>query len=395
MFRLPIDRVFTIKGFGTIVTGTVLGGEVAIGDELAVIPSGLDRARARHRGPRRGGRARGRRPSRGAQPRRRRGRRSRARRPARASRAGRRLAHPRRRAALPRDGAGAAPAALEGARPPRHRAGAGDARARRRGPARAGRDRARAAADRSRRRRSARCPAITSSCAGSSRRRAHGSTIGGGRDHPRARAEGAQGEQHAATVGDARGRAARSTDRARRASAAARRAVARRARAAARPPRRGARRPLATLVAGGELLVTGTGEHAHYLHAQAVAELEAQDRRARRGASPTACRARSCARSCPRRCRRARTTRSSPGSAARARRERRAIACASRDAARGPRSRRSRPAVLAKLEATGVEPPRPKELAGRCSGSTEPQVEGRARPPDRGEARRSRSSPTS
>jgi selenocysteine-specific elongation factor len=41
VFRMPIDRVFTVKGFGTIVTGTVLGGEVAVGDELAVVPSGL------------------------------------------------------------------------------------------------------------------------------------------------------------------------------------------------------------------------------------------------------------------------------------------------------------------------------------------------------------------
>lgn len=41
VFRLPIDRVFTVKGFGTIVTGTVLGGRVALGDELSVIPSGL------------------------------------------------------------------------------------------------------------------------------------------------------------------------------------------------------------------------------------------------------------------------------------------------------------------------------------------------------------------
>ena len=41
VFRLPVDRVFTVKGFGTIVTGTVLGGEVAAGDELTVIPTGL------------------------------------------------------------------------------------------------------------------------------------------------------------------------------------------------------------------------------------------------------------------------------------------------------------------------------------------------------------------
>jgi selenocysteine-specific elongation factor len=41
VFRLPVDRIFTLKGFGTIVTGTILGGEVAIGDELVVIPSNL------------------------------------------------------------------------------------------------------------------------------------------------------------------------------------------------------------------------------------------------------------------------------------------------------------------------------------------------------------------
>lgn len=41
VFRLPIDRVFTVKGFGTVVTGTVLGGEVKLGDDLAVIPTGL------------------------------------------------------------------------------------------------------------------------------------------------------------------------------------------------------------------------------------------------------------------------------------------------------------------------------------------------------------------
>ncbi|MGE0546519.1 MAG: selenocysteine-specific translation elongation factor [Kofleriaceae bacterium] len=38
VFRLPIDRVFTIKGFGTVVTGTVLGGAASVGDELTIIP---------------------------------------------------------------------------------------------------------------------------------------------------------------------------------------------------------------------------------------------------------------------------------------------------------------------------------------------------------------------
>jgi selenocysteine-specific elongation factor len=41
VFRLAIDRVFTKRGFGTIVTGTVLGGKLSVGDELRVIPSGL------------------------------------------------------------------------------------------------------------------------------------------------------------------------------------------------------------------------------------------------------------------------------------------------------------------------------------------------------------------
>lgn len=41
VFRLPIDRVFTVKGFGTIVTGTILGGAVAVGDELTVLPTEL------------------------------------------------------------------------------------------------------------------------------------------------------------------------------------------------------------------------------------------------------------------------------------------------------------------------------------------------------------------
>ncbi len=38
--RLPIDRVFTMKGFGTVVTGTLLAGAVRKEDELEVYPSG-------------------------------------------------------------------------------------------------------------------------------------------------------------------------------------------------------------------------------------------------------------------------------------------------------------------------------------------------------------------
>lgn len=39
--RLPIDRVFTISGFGTVVTGTLMGGRLNIGDEVEIQPSGL------------------------------------------------------------------------------------------------------------------------------------------------------------------------------------------------------------------------------------------------------------------------------------------------------------------------------------------------------------------
>jgi selenocysteine-specific elongation factor len=46
-FRLPVDRVFTMAGFGTVVTGTLLAGEIRVGDELELLPSG------------RGGRVRG------------------------------------------------------------------------------------------------------------------------------------------------------------------------------------------------------------------------------------------------------------------------------------------------------------------------------------------------
>jgi selenocysteine-specific elongation factor len=44
--RLPIDRSFTMKGFGAVVTGTLVSGEIAVGDELELLPSG-SRVRAR------------------------------------------------------------------------------------------------------------------------------------------------------------------------------------------------------------------------------------------------------------------------------------------------------------------------------------------------------------
>jgi selenocysteine-specific elongation factor len=44
--RLPIDRVFTMKGFGTVVTGTLISGTIRREEELQVFPGG-DRVRVR------------------------------------------------------------------------------------------------------------------------------------------------------------------------------------------------------------------------------------------------------------------------------------------------------------------------------------------------------------
>ena len=41
LFRLPVDRSFSMKGFGTVVTGTVIGGTVATGEEVAILPGGI------------------------------------------------------------------------------------------------------------------------------------------------------------------------------------------------------------------------------------------------------------------------------------------------------------------------------------------------------------------
>lgn len=39
--RLPIDRVFTISGFGTVVTGTLRDGHFTVGEEVEILPSGM------------------------------------------------------------------------------------------------------------------------------------------------------------------------------------------------------------------------------------------------------------------------------------------------------------------------------------------------------------------
>src|SRR5574341_1079280 len=46
LLRLPIDRVFTIKGFGVVATGTLVAGTLTVGEELEAMPSGR-RARVR------------------------------------------------------------------------------------------------------------------------------------------------------------------------------------------------------------------------------------------------------------------------------------------------------------------------------------------------------------
>ncbi|TGN38123.1 selenocysteine-specific translation elongation factor, partial [Paracoccus liaowanqingii] len=48
-FRLAVDRSFTLQGAGTVVTGTVLTGRIAVGDAVTVSPSGITaRVRAIH-----------------------------------------------------------------------------------------------------------------------------------------------------------------------------------------------------------------------------------------------------------------------------------------------------------------------------------------------------------
>ena len=39
--RLPIDRVFTISGFGTVVTGTLIDGQLSVGQEVVIVPHKL------------------------------------------------------------------------------------------------------------------------------------------------------------------------------------------------------------------------------------------------------------------------------------------------------------------------------------------------------------------
>ena len=41
IFRLPVDRVFTMKGFGTVVTGTLISGDIKLGEDVEILPPGV------------------------------------------------------------------------------------------------------------------------------------------------------------------------------------------------------------------------------------------------------------------------------------------------------------------------------------------------------------------
>jgi len=51
--RLPVDRVFTVAGFGTVVTGTLSDGQFRVGDEVEIVPADSKRASAACRHTRR------------------------------------------------------------------------------------------------------------------------------------------------------------------------------------------------------------------------------------------------------------------------------------------------------------------------------------------------------
>jgi selenocysteine-specific translation elongation factor len=40
--RLPIDRIFTMKGFGTVVTGTLISGRLGVGDTVEILPRRIE-----------------------------------------------------------------------------------------------------------------------------------------------------------------------------------------------------------------------------------------------------------------------------------------------------------------------------------------------------------------
>ena len=41
IFRLPVDRVFTMKGFGTVITGTMVSDHIKVGEEIEILPEAI------------------------------------------------------------------------------------------------------------------------------------------------------------------------------------------------------------------------------------------------------------------------------------------------------------------------------------------------------------------
>jgi len=41
LLRLPVDRVFTLKGHGTVVTGTLISGHISVGDDVEILPTAV------------------------------------------------------------------------------------------------------------------------------------------------------------------------------------------------------------------------------------------------------------------------------------------------------------------------------------------------------------------
>ena len=48
---MPVDRVFVMHGFGTVIAGTVLSGAVKIGDRIEILPERLEAKVRGHPGP--------------------------------------------------------------------------------------------------------------------------------------------------------------------------------------------------------------------------------------------------------------------------------------------------------------------------------------------------------
>jgi len=42
LFRLPADRIFSMKGHGTVITGTMISGSISVGDEAILYPKGIE-----------------------------------------------------------------------------------------------------------------------------------------------------------------------------------------------------------------------------------------------------------------------------------------------------------------------------------------------------------------